>query len=171
MSAYAGFMLEAPTRLDCFYDASELPHPKEAIVAAIERGIVRSPLEKQVELLQAAGAFMWNFLEGIGPDPRPPEGYSRLPQGKRRQCQKPHPVRQYQKPSNFDPPPILDLSSAKDKSQQRWIPAAASARLLTRGSANNKIMCSRSPKHAGHPLGALYFSTLLRRHFPAAPRL
>jgi hypothetical protein len=48
-----------------FYDASELPQPKEAIIAAIEREIVRSPLEKQVELLQTAGAFMWNFLEGI----------------------------------------------------------------------------------------------------------
>lgn len=24
---------------------------------------------------------MWNFLEGIGPDPRPLEGYSRLPRG------------------------------------------------------------------------------------------
>jgi len=81
VSDYAGFMVEAPTRLDCFYDASELPHPKEAIIAAIEREIVRSPLEKQVELLQTAGAFMWNFLEGIGPVPRPLEGYSQLPQG------------------------------------------------------------------------------------------
>jgi hypothetical protein len=73
---YAGFMAEAPTRLDCFYDASELPHPKEMIIAAIEREIVRSPLEELVELLEPAGAFMWNFLEGIGPDPRPLEGYS-----------------------------------------------------------------------------------------------
>jgi hypothetical protein len=81
VSDYARFMVEAPTRMDCFYDASELPQPKEAIIAAIEREIVRSPLEKQVELLQTAGAFMWNFLEGIGPVPRPLEGYSPLPQG------------------------------------------------------------------------------------------
>jgi hypothetical protein len=81
LSDYVRFMVEAPTRLDCFYDASQLPQPKEAILAAIEREIVRSPREKQVESLQTAGAFMWNFLEGIGPVPRPLEGYSRLPQG------------------------------------------------------------------------------------------
>ncbi|HUI21586.1 MAG TPA: hypothetical protein VLZ74_11160 [Methylocella sp.] len=78
---YAGFMAEAPTRLDCFYDASLLPYPKEAIIAAIEREIVRTPLEEKIELLQTAGAFMWNFLEGIGPEPRPIEGYSPLPRG------------------------------------------------------------------------------------------
>jgi hypothetical protein len=81
VSDYAGFMVDAPTRLDCFYDASELPHPKESIIAAIEREIIRSPLEKQVELLQTAGAVMWNFLEGIGPVPRPLEGYSQLRRG------------------------------------------------------------------------------------------
>ena len=81
VSDYAGFMVKAQTRLDCFYDASELPHPKETIIAAIEREIVRSPREEHVELLQTAGACMWNFLEGIGPVPRPLEGYSQLPQG------------------------------------------------------------------------------------------
>ena len=81
VSDYVRFMVEAPTRLDCFYDASQLPQPKEAIIAAIEREIVRSPLEKQVESLQTASALMWNFLAGIGPVPRPLEGYSRLPQG------------------------------------------------------------------------------------------
>jgi len=81
VSDCAGFMVEAPTSLDCFYDASELPHPKEAIIAAIEREIVRSPFENQVELLQTAGAFMLNFLEGIGPDPRPINGLSELPRG------------------------------------------------------------------------------------------
>jgi hypothetical protein len=81
VSDYAGFMAESATRPDCFYDVSVLPHPKEATIAAIEREIVRSPLEKQVKLLQTAGTFMWNFLEGIGPVPRPLEGYSPLPQG------------------------------------------------------------------------------------------
>lgn len=81
VSDYAGFMVKAQTRLDCFYDASELPHPKATIIAAIEREIVRSPREEHVELLQTAGACMWNFLEGIGPVPRPLEGYSPLPQG------------------------------------------------------------------------------------------
>jgi hypothetical protein len=78
---YAGFMAESATKPDCFYDVGVLPHPKEAIIAAIEREIVRSSREKQIELLETAGAFMWNFLEGIGPDPRPLEGYSRLLQG------------------------------------------------------------------------------------------
>jgi hypothetical protein len=78
---YARFLAEAPTRLDFFYDASELPHPKETIIAAIEREIVRSPLEELVELLETAGVFMWNFLEGIGPDPRPVEGHSQLSEG------------------------------------------------------------------------------------------
>src|SRR3984957_7662213 len=81
VSDHAGFMAESATRLDCFYDVRVLPHQKEAIIAAIEREIVRSPLEKQVKLLQTAGAFMWNFLEGIGPVPRPLVGYSPLPQG------------------------------------------------------------------------------------------
>ena len=78
---YARFLTEAPTSLDFFYDASELPHPKEVIIAAIEREIVRSPLEELVELLETAGVFMWNFLEGIGPDPRPVEGHSQLSEG------------------------------------------------------------------------------------------
>ena len=81
VSDYANFVAESATKQDCFYDVSVLPHPKAAIIAAIEREIVRSPLEKQVKLLQTAGAFMWNFLEGIGPVPRPLEGYSPLPQG------------------------------------------------------------------------------------------
>ena len=37
MADYAGFMAESATGLDCFYDVSG-PHPKEAIIAAIERG-------------------------------------------------------------------------------------------------------------------------------------
>ena len=78
VSDYATFLEETATRPDCFYDASALPHPKETIIAAIEREIVRSPLEELVELLETAGAFMWNFLDGVGPDPRPLEGYSQL---------------------------------------------------------------------------------------------
>ncbi len=70
---YAVFMAETQTRSDYFYDASELPHPKEAIIAAIEREIVRSPHEELIEALQSAGAFMSNFLDGIGPNPWPVE--------------------------------------------------------------------------------------------------
>jgi hypothetical protein len=37
VSDYAGFMAESATRPDCFHDVSVLPHPKEAIIAAIDR--------------------------------------------------------------------------------------------------------------------------------------
>jgi hypothetical protein len=77
---YAIFMAETQTKSDCFYDASELPHPKEAIIAAIEREIVRSPHEELIEVLESAGAFMWNFLDGIGPNPWPVESISQRPQ-------------------------------------------------------------------------------------------
>jgi hypothetical protein len=77
---YAVFMAETQTRSDCFYDASELPHPREAIIAAIEREIVRSPHEELIEVLESAGAFMWNFLDGIGPNPWPVESISQRPQ-------------------------------------------------------------------------------------------
>ncbi len=73
-SDYAAFMAETRTRQDCFYDVSMLPHPKEAIVAAIEREIVRSTVEADAERLRSSTLFMWNFLEGIGFDPLPMKG-------------------------------------------------------------------------------------------------
>ena len=42
-----------------------------AIIAAIEREIIRSPREEYVDWLRGGGAFMWNFLEGVGPYPLP----------------------------------------------------------------------------------------------------
>jgi len=48
-----------------------LPHSKETIIAALEREIVRSTSEEDVDWLRRSGAFMWNFLEGIGPYPLP----------------------------------------------------------------------------------------------------
>ena len=71
VSDYATFLEKAETRQDCFYDASALPHPKEAIIAAIEREIIRSPREEYVDWLRSGGAFMWNFLDGVGPYPLP----------------------------------------------------------------------------------------------------
>ena len=58
------FWKRPTTRPDCFYDASALPHPKETIIAALEREIVRSTFEEDVDWLRRSGAFMWNFLEG-----------------------------------------------------------------------------------------------------------
>jgi hypothetical protein len=84
VSDYATFLEEATMRQDCFYDVGVLPHPKEMIIAAIEREIIRSSREEYVDWLRRGGAFMWNFLEGIGPYPlpfpgvdtsQPPRGY------------------------------------------------------------------------------------------------
>jgi len=68
---YAAFMRETETRLDLFYDVKVLPHPKEVIVAAIEREIVSSPLDAHVDWLQKGAVLLWNFVEGVGPDPVP----------------------------------------------------------------------------------------------------
>ncbi len=66
VSDYATFLEETETRQDCFYDASVLPHPKETIIAAIEREIIRSPREEYIDWLRSGGTFMWNFLDGVG---------------------------------------------------------------------------------------------------------
>ena len=84
VSEYATFLEETTTRPDCFYDASALPHPRETIIAAIEREIVRSTFEEDVDWLRRSGAFMWNFLKGIGPYPLPFPGVdtSQSPRGR-----------------------------------------------------------------------------------------
>ena len=71
VSDYANFLDKTTNRPDCFYDARVLPHLKEAIIAAIEREIVRSTLEDDVIWLRRCGEYMRNFLEGIGPLPLP----------------------------------------------------------------------------------------------------
>jgi hypothetical protein len=136
VSDYAGFMAESATRPDCFYDVRVLPHPKEAIIAAIEREIVRSPLEKQVELLQTAGALMWNFLEGIGPVPRPLEGYSRLPQGGtpadrdelERMVASVEYIRDIERTAS-----LMDIAKREDKNVEERIAAAIRVRREVRG--------------------------------------
>ena len=74
ISDFAAFLMTTTTRADCFYDVNVLPYPKEAIIAAIEREIVRSPLEAQVDCLQTGAIFLWNFLEGVGAAPLPLTG-------------------------------------------------------------------------------------------------
>lgn len=68
---YAAFCEKNEIRPDCFYDASLLPYPKEAIITAIERQLVRSPPAALVDWLRSGAMFIWNFLEGVGPDPLP----------------------------------------------------------------------------------------------------
>ncbi len=76
-------MAEATTRPDWFYDESVLPHPKEKIIAAIEREIIRAPNDDRVNWLRVGGEFLWNFQKGIGPDPFPLTGFDveQLPRG------------------------------------------------------------------------------------------
>jgi len=74
ISDYAAFMTKSTTQVDCLFDVNLLPHSKEAIVTAIEREIVRSPLESYVEWLQTGAASLWNFLEGVGTIPLPLKG-------------------------------------------------------------------------------------------------
>ena len=64
-------MAKCTIRTDAFYDVSVLPHPKEAIIAAIERQILWAPNQKLVELLVTASIFLWNFQRGVGDTPLP----------------------------------------------------------------------------------------------------
>lgn len=76
---FATFMTEMKMKPDCFYDLDTLPHPKEAIIAAIERGIVRSPLREHVTWLRHGAALLRNFQAGVGAEPLPFAG-SDIPQ-------------------------------------------------------------------------------------------
>jgi hypothetical protein len=77
--AFSDFCEKTATRPDCFYDETVLPHPKEAIISAIEREIVRAPFQAHVEWLQSARLFLWNFLTGVGDEPVPFKGTSQVP--------------------------------------------------------------------------------------------
>ena len=62
---YASFIEKTKIPIDCFYDTNVLPHPKQAIIAAIERQIVQESSDARMEWLRAAPRFLWNFLEGV----------------------------------------------------------------------------------------------------------
>ena len=68
---FSNFCEETTIRPDRFYDASMLPYPREAIISAMERDIVRSPSQAHVDWLRGGSMFLMNFLEGVGPDPIP----------------------------------------------------------------------------------------------------
>jgi hypothetical protein len=71
ISDWGNLMEDRTIRPDAFYDVSVLPHPKEAIIAAIERQILWVPNQELVELLITASLFLWNFLHGVGSAPLP----------------------------------------------------------------------------------------------------
>jgi hypothetical protein len=68
---YKIFIENTNPRIDCFYDANMMPHPKQTIVAAIERQIVQEPMDSRVEWLRAASRCLWNFLEAADSAPAP----------------------------------------------------------------------------------------------------
>jgi len=68
---FSNFCGKTAIRPDRFYDASLLPYPREAIISAMERDIVRSPSQAHVDWLRGGIMFLMNFLEGVGPDPIP----------------------------------------------------------------------------------------------------
>jgi hypothetical protein len=139
MSDYATFLEETTTRPDCFYDASALPHPKETIIAALEREIVRSTFEEDVDWLRSSGAFMWNFLEGIGPYPLPFPGVdtSQPPRGRasaepldelRRIIASPEFQRDVERSANF-----LAVAEEENKEVEARVAAAIAIRRAMRG--------------------------------------
>jgi hypothetical protein len=77
------FMERSNKKPDHFYDANVLPHPKEAIIAAIERAIIRETLNVRVEWLRTGATLLWNYVEGVGPNSIPLSGVDidRMPRG------------------------------------------------------------------------------------------
>jgi hypothetical protein len=138
VSDYATFLEETTTRPDCFYDASALPHPRETIIAAIEREIVRSTFEEDVDWLRSSGAFMWNFLEGIGPYPLPfpgvdtsqsPRGRSEYPLDQlRRIIASPEFQRDVERSANF-----LPIAEEENMEVEARVAAAIGIRRAMRG--------------------------------------
>jgi len=71
ISDLAGLMAKCTIRPDAFYDVSVPPHPKEAIIAAIERQILWAPNQELIDLLITASLFLRNFLPDVGSKPLP----------------------------------------------------------------------------------------------------
>jgi hypothetical protein len=69
VSDLADLMAAGDLKPDEFYDVSVLPHPKEDILLAIEREILREPLDARAEWLAVGAAFLPSFQQGIGPKP------------------------------------------------------------------------------------------------------
>jgi hypothetical protein len=69
VSDLADLMAAGDLKPDAFYDVSVLPHPKEDILLAIEREILREPLDARAEWLAVGAAYLPSFQQGIGPKP------------------------------------------------------------------------------------------------------
>ena len=69
IAGLAALMVNGDIKADAFYDDSVLKHPKEEILMALEREILREPSNDRVEWLEVAAAFLPSFQEEIGPRP------------------------------------------------------------------------------------------------------
>lgn len=69
VSDLADLMAAGEVKPDAFYDVSALPHPKEDILLAIEREILREPSDARVEWLAVGAAFLPSFQPDIGTEP------------------------------------------------------------------------------------------------------
>ena len=83
VSDFADLMAKGTIRPDAFYDVSVLPHPKEAIIAAIERQILWEPKQERIEWLKTGAVLLWNFQRGVGSTPLPllGENLGQMPRG------------------------------------------------------------------------------------------
>jgi hypothetical protein len=69
VSDLAELMATGSVKPDKFYDVSLLPHPKEAILLAVEREILHEPSDARVEWLAAGAGFLASFQVSVGPKP------------------------------------------------------------------------------------------------------
>jgi hypothetical protein len=68
---FTDFIAKRNPKPDVFYDVSVLPDPKEDILLAIEREILRETSDARVEWLAVAASFLPSFQQGIGAKPLP----------------------------------------------------------------------------------------------------
>jgi hypothetical protein len=66
ISDFAALMAMEELKAAVFHDVAVLPHPKETILRAIEREIVRERLDARVDWLKAGAAFLPCFQEDVG---------------------------------------------------------------------------------------------------------
>lgn len=66
VSDYADMLAKGDKPMGVFFDEALLPHPKETILSAIEREIVREADLPRVELLKSCAVFLADFRQGVG---------------------------------------------------------------------------------------------------------
>jgi hypothetical protein len=67
ISDFAAHTARDDLKIDGFYDVAELPHPKEIILRAFEREIMREPLDARVENLKIGARFLLCVQKNVDP--------------------------------------------------------------------------------------------------------